>query len=167
MGLTVRRSCGGWPHWRTRAAWARNRSSWQPARLGSPSARCGGGCRRCHRRPLLPLAFPSTATAELSRTCGTTRRRPRTRRDDRQERPLHFNLLPARPRWGLAAVLMPITVKDLSGETAADPPEARPGQDQAEAEEDRRLVPLEGPVAARRLVDQDLTELRGACLKRG
>src|SRR5580698_6197860 len=43
-----------------------------------------------------------------------------------------------------------------SGETVTDPPEAEAGQGDGGSDEDRRLVPLEGPVAAGRLVDQYL-----------
>src|SRR5580700_2858007 len=39
-----------------------------------------------------------------------------------------------------------------SGKTAADPPEADAGQDDGESGEDQRLVPLQWPVAAQRLV---------------
>ena len=42
---------------------------------------------------------------------------------------------------------------------AADPPEADSGQDDGEAEEDRRLVPLEGPEAARGLVGDQVPEV--------
>jgi hypothetical protein len=60
MGLAARRSYGGWPPWRTRAGWVRNRSGWRPARLGVSErtvwrwvrqAHAGEGLdRRPHRR---------------------------------------------------------------------------------------------------------------------
>src|SRR5450755_3596437 len=50
-----------------------------------------------------------------------------------------------------------------SGQAApADPPEAEAGQDDGQDEEDRGLVPLEGPVAAGRLIGQQLPKVQPA-----
>jgi hypothetical protein len=48
-----------------------------------------------------------------------------------------------------------------SGEAAADPPEADRREDEGKGEEDRHLVPLEGPVATSGLVGHGFVELGG------
>ena len=61
-------------------------------------------------------------------------------------------------RWSRAPddmesrILDESSLRDCSGEPAADPPEAVPGQGQGQGEVDPGLGPLEGPVAAGGLV---------------
>lgn len=50
----------------------------------------------------------------------------------------------------------------MSRQATAHPPEAEPGQHDGEADEDRRLVPLECPIAAAGLVHEHFSEMTDA-----
>ncbi len=57
---------------------------------------------------------------------------------------------------GISDVLNVRVVIAVSGETAADPPEAQSAQSDSGTEEDRQLGPLERPVVADGLIGQNL-----------
>lgn len=67
------------------------------------------------------------------------------------------------PQQGDPARLLTLASWSLSSaKPVADPPKAGAGQDKGEADEDRQLVPLEGPIPAGRLVREGFSELADA-----